>query len=416
MRKHFQLFALLGLLAFSTAFAEDASRFRGPNMSGSYEATGLPTKWTAENIAWKVDLPGHGSSSPAVYEGNIYLTAYTGYGLDQNEPGDQANLKRHLFCIKADSGEIIWKVEAAAKTPETAYRGFQALHGYATSTPTVDSTGVYCFFGQNGVSKYTHKGELVWNTNVGGGKHGWGSATSPVLFGDLVIVNASVESGSLVGLNKASGEQAWKTPGMKSSWNTPILATSKEGRTELVVSSKDEILAYDPQTGAKLWKAEGVHDYVCPSVIANDDIVYAIGGRSNTALAVKLGGDGEVENQWRQSKGSNVSSPVYHDGFIYFVSESKGLAYCLNAKTGEVMYSERMSPRPGRIYASPMLADGKIYIPSRENGVFVIAAKPEFELLAHNEPLDDSVFNASPVPLGDKLLLRSDTALYCLKK
>lgn len=391
------------------------SRFRGPEMSGSYPAAAnLPAQWSDKNVVWKVDLPGHGSSSPAIYEGNIYLTAYTGYGIDEKNPGEQSNLKRHLFCIEASSGKQLWTVEADATTPETKYQGFQALHGYATSTPTVDETGVYVFFGRNGVSKYTHQGKPVWNTSVGEKTHGWGSATSPVLAGDLVIVNASVESGALVGLNKETGAEVWKTPGVKASWNTPIVTSSKEGRSELVVSSKDAILAYDPATGKELWTAEGVHDYVCPSVVSHEAIIYAIGGRKNTALAVSTGGDGEVENVWRASKGSNVSSPVYSDGHIYFVSEGKGIAYCLNAKTGDVVYEERLTPRPGRIYASPTLADGKIFVPSRNEGVYVIAAKPEFELITHNEPLDESVFNASPVPMGNQLLLRSDTALYCI--
>ncbi len=113
--------------------------------------------------------------------------------------------------------------------------------------------------------------------------------------------------------------------------------------------------------------------------------------------------------------GSNVSSPVYHDGYLYWVSESKGIAYCIDAKTGEAVYEKRMQPRPDRIYASPVVADGKIYYVSRNNGTFVVAARPEYELLAHNViASDDSVFNASPAVSDGQLLLRSDKCLYCV--
>ena len=117
------------------------------------------------------------------------------------------------------------------------------------------------------------------------------------------------------------------------------------------------------------------------------------------AVAVRLGGRGDVTEThklWEVNKGSNVSSPIYHDGHLYYVHEKNGIAYCVNAVSNKVVYEERIEPRPGLIYASPVLVDGKIYLVSREEGTFVLAAKPEYELIAHNEPLDESVFNGSP--------------------
>src|SRR5262249_18390807 len=153
-------------------------------------------------------------------------------------------------------------------------------------------------------------------------------------------------------------------------------------------------------SGEELWHCEGIRDYVCPSVIAHQGVVYAIGGRSGTAVAVRAGGKGDVSRthvRWRINRGSNVSSPVYHDGHLYWTNESRGIAYCVRAEDGKIIYEQRLKPAPDLIYASPVLADGKLYIVSRTTGTYVIEAAPAFKLLAHNAFASDaSVFNASP--------------------
>lgn len=393
-------------------------QFRGPGGLGLAEGKGLPAKWSAtENLAWKVELPGPGGSSPIVYADKIFLSCYTGYGLDQKSPGEMNDLKRHALCLNRADGKVIWQKEVETNLPEQAFGGYMALHGYSSSTPITDGERVYFFFGKSGVAAYTLDGEKVWQTSVGTGTHGWGSATSPVLYKDLIIVNASVECGQLVALDKKTGKETWKAGGMDSSWNSPLLVDLKGGKQELVISVRGNILGFDPATGKEIWRAKGIADYVCPSVIAHDGVVYAIGGRGNTAVAIRAGGQGDVTETnvvWRAGKGSNVSSPVYVDGHIYFASESKGMAYCLNAEDGKVVYDERLNPNPDRIYASPVAVDGKLYYVSRNKGVYVVAAKPTFELIAHNPPLDDSVFNGSPVVSKGQLLLRSNKYLYCL--
>jgi hypothetical protein len=227
-----------------------------------------------------------------------------------------------------------------------------------------------------------------------------------------------VESGDLIALDKKTGKEVWRQPGMTMSWSTPTLVQTADGSLELVVSVKGGILAFDPATGEELWNCEGIQDYICPTVIAQDGIAYAIGGRKNTALAVRSGGRGDVTDShklWEIGKGSNVSSPVYHQGNLYWASESRGVLYCADAGTGELIYQERLDPRPGRIYASPLLADGRLYYTSRDAGTFVVAASPEFTLLAHNRiATDDSIFDGSPVASQGQLLLRSDKYLYCI--
>jgi outer membrane protein assembly factor BamB len=398
------------------ASAADWAQFRGPGGRAQASVTGLPTTWSdSENIRWKTALPGPGASSPVTWNGKIFLTCYSGYGLDQREPGDAAKLQRHLLCLDRD-GKILWNRAVKLSTPELPYQGFTALHGYASSTPAVDAQAIYVFFGASGAAAFSHDGEPLWETGCGTGTHDWGSGTSPVLHDQLVIINASVESGSLVALDKKTGKEVWHAPGMKQSWNTPALV--KTGQAwELAVQVQGQVLGFDPLTGEKLWECKGIDDYICPTILEQDGVLYAAGARQSKLVAVRPGGRGDVSDShklWTLDKGSNVSSPVFHEGHLYWAHESRGAVYCANAKTGELVYEKRLE-KPGRIYASPIVADGKVYYVTREKGTFVVAAKPEFELLAHNViESDTSIFNGSPIVLDGTLLLRSDKYLYCL--
>src|SRR5262249_45638260 len=157
------------------------------------------------------------------------------------------------------------------------------------------------------------------------------------------------ESGALVALDENSGKEIWRAGGINSSWNTPVLVPVPGGKTELVVSVEGRMRGFDPATGKELWHAEGVHRYVCPSVVFHDGVVYAIGG-GHTSLAIRAGGHGDVSKThvlWREGKGSNVSSLVYHDGHIYWASDSGGTITCQDAATGRTVYQERLKPESG---------------------------------------------------------------------
>ncbi len=397
--------------------AQDWPQFRGVFQDGVSPATNIPTTWSAsENLLWKAELPGPGSSSPVVAAGKVYVTCYSGYGLSERDRGEQSALSRHVLCFDLQTGKQQWDFPAKALVPEENFQGFQALHGYASSTPACDADALYVFFGKSGVGCLGLNGKARWGCKVGDKTHSWGSGTSPVLYKNTVIVNASVESGALVGINKKTGVVAWTQRGVRDAWNSPILVKAPGNKVELVVSSQGELQGYDPENGKPLWRARGIQDYVCPSVIAHDGVVYAIGARSGMGVAVQTGGRGEVPVLWEMKGGSNVCSPVFHEGHLYWTHESRGVAYCADAKTGELVYEQRLEPRPDMIYASGVLAGGNIYYVSRNNGVYVVAAKPRFELVAHNRPLDNSVFNGSPAVVEGKLLLRSNEALYCVGK
>lgn len=411
---------LLGLAAvlLFCATGADSPQFRGERAAGVSQEAGLPTTWSDdENIVWRAPLPGYGASSPVTLGDRIILTGYSGYGTGNTEDADPSDLRRHVTCIDGTKGEVIWDTTIASQPGDRSYRGFVALHGYASATPVTDGEAIYAYFGKSGAVAVDLNGKLLWKADCGDRTHSFGSGASPVLYDDLLIVNASVESGCLIALNKKTGDQVWQSGKVNAAWNTPLLV-EVDGRRELVISMKGKVQAYDPETGEPLWHCDGIPDYVCPSAIAHDGVVYAIGGRAHVGLAVRAGGSGDVTDSHRLyqlKRGSNVSSPVYHDGRLYWAHERSGIVYCASAETGEVIYEERLQPRPGRIYASPLVADGKIYYVSRENGAYVLAAGDEFKLLAHNEFASDrSVFNASPVALDGKLLLRSDENLYCI--
>ncbi len=247
---------------------------------------------------------------------------------------------------------------------------------------------------------------------------GWGSAASPVLFQDLVIINASVESQSLIALDRRTGSEKWRVGGIRDAWNTPVLVQAESGRQELVMAIKGKVLSFDPATGKSLWTcATDIGWYMVPSVVAADGVVYCLGGRSGiAALAVRTGGSGDVTSShrlWTSIKGSNVSSPVVRDGHLYWVHEQLGVAYCAEAENGNLVYEERLN-RAGQVYASALLAEDRVYYLTRSGRTFVLAARPGFEQLAVNDLNDGSVFNGSPAVDGTRLLIRSDKFLYCL--
>jgi outer membrane protein assembly factor BamB len=401
-----------------SALGADWSRFRGPDGQGVSTATGLPVQWSStKNIIWKTKLPGPGGSSPVTAGDRIYLTCYTGYAVEVANPGKQADLRRHLLCIDRRTGKELWTKEFDPVLPEHDYRGEGSYHGYSSSTPLIDGDRLYVFFGKSGVFCFDLDGREIWHKSVGTNTHGWGSGTSPIVYKDFLIINASVESGSMVALEKATGKEVWKTPGIGAAWNTPVLVPLPSGDVELVVSVHDRLLGINPDSGKELWRAEGVHRYVCPSVVTQGGVVYAIGG-GHTSLAVRAGGRGDVTKThtlWRENKGSNVSSPVYHDGHLYWAADHGGVVYCQDAATGKIVSQERLKPAPEIIYASCLLADGKLYYVSQKQGTYVLAAKPKFELLAHNVFEDDnSRANASPAVSNGQLLLRTDQNLYCI--
>ncbi len=399
-----------------TAHAADWPQFRGPTGDGVTDDTNLPLTWSEkENLIWRTELPGPGSSSPIVSGNKVFLTSYSGYGIDVKEPGDMKNLKRHALCLDKNTGKILWDHEIVTDLPNTPYTGtFITMHGYASSSAVTDGKGVFFFMANAGVYAYTVDGKAVWNVSVGEKAHDWGVGSSPILYGDLLIVNAALESNQLLALDRKTGKTVWSATGFPASWNTPTLVKS-DGHDELVVNSSGKLRAFDPLTGKELWSCESIKAAeLCPSIVAHDGVIFVIGHPGGQSQAVKGG-----KVLWQAQKGSNVGSPVYKDGYLYFINDSRGIATCLDAKTGAVVYEQPLASRPkrDRWYSTPLLAGDKLYCVGRETGTYVIAAKPQFELLATNViDGDNSISNASPAVSDGRIYLRSNKFAYCIGK
>ncbi len=410
---------VLAAAAFVATIATGADwpQFRGVGGSATSADKGTPVTWSSnEGIAWKTELPGAGTSSPILVGNRIFLTAYTGWNVPGQSGGSSEELKRHVLCLNRADGKIVWKIDLPSKLPEQ--EKIREGHGYASSTPISDGQRVYVFFGRSGVFALDMNGKEVWRADVGDKLNGWGSAASLILHGNLLIVNASVESDSVIAFDKNTGKEVWRAGGIKESWNTPVIVKTPEGESELVVAIFGKVLGLDPAKGTQLWSCETkIPWYMVPSPVAGDGIVYCIGGRGGGgSLAIKAGGRGDVSEThrlWLGKKGSNVSSPVLHEGYLYWASDSLPIVSCTNASTGEVLYEERL-PRADQFYASPVLADGKLYYLTRSGQVFVIAAKPKFELLATNKFEERAMFNACPAIADNRLFIRSDRWLYCI--
>jgi outer membrane protein assembly factor BamB len=421
MNQRFGLFLGLMMVVSPRAMGADWMQFRGPGSLGVSDDKDVPTKWSEkENVLWKTPLPGPGGSSPIAVGDALYLTAYSGYGESATAPGDQAKLVRHLICLDRKSGKPRWTKDIPAVLPESAYKGGNdAQHGYASSTLASDGMHLFAFFGKSGVFCFDLKGEKVWSKSVGTGVTGWGSATSPLLYKDMVIVNAAVESGAMYALKKSNGDEVWKFNGTKSSWASPVLVPEVDGKSEIVISlpgSPGKIVGINPDTGVQIWESPGNSDgYICPSVVYHDGIIYAMAGRNNKSVAVKAGGKGTVTPLWTSKSDSRVNSAVYHDGHLYWYNEQKGQAFCVDAATGNVDYAERVNIG-GNSYASAVYADGKVYYVSKDGTTFVVAAKPKFELLATNKLDDKARTTASPTIDNGRLLIRTDKELYCIGK
>jgi len=402
------------------ALAGDWPQFRGPAANGVTTETDLPLKWSEkENLVWRTELPGPGSSSPIVVGDRVFLTSYSGYGVDAAAPGEIGDLKRHAIGLNRRDGKILWQHEVKTDLPEKPYQGqYITMHGYASSTPVSDGARVYFFFGNAGVHAFDVDGKKLWQVSAGDRAHDWGVGTSPILHGDLLIVNAALESNTLLALDKRTGETVWSASGFPNSWNTPTIVKAG-GRDELVVNASGKLRAFDPKTGAELWSCQSIKAAeLCPSVVAHDGVVYVIGSPKGESMAVRAGGRGDVSATnivWQAPKGSNVGSPVIHGGHLYFVNDARGMALCLDAKTGSVVYEERLSRGRDRWYASPVLSGDRLYYVSRTTGTMVLAAKPQFEVLANNIFADDtSVANGSPAVSNGQIFLRSNRYAYCI--
>lgn len=427
--------------AEQTEQTSEWSRFRGPQGSGISKES-VPTEWSPDkNIKWKTALPGAGCSSPIVVAGKVFVTCYSGYGEARDNVGNKEDLKRHVVCIDQASGKELWSKTIDGTDNEDNFTGIGVTaHGYSSHTPVSDGQSLFVFLGKGGVIAYDLEGNELWTKDVGSRSDSkkWGSASSPVVCGDLVIVPAVAESRAVYGLNKKTGKQEWSCPSdaMDNTWSTPMVINVDDDRSDIVIGVPNELWAINPKTGKLAWLAAGVANeqtgfYTSPTI--SDGVIYAsVGGRSGGgSIAVRAGGKKDVSDshvQWKSKTSASFSSPVVFGGHMFTVARG-GFLEVSDSKTGKSLKKLRFestdSSRPknagGRSrfgsadYGSPVIAGDKLYFTKGNGETFVFNADAECEQIAANKLTDDKeIFSGTPAISNGQLLIRSSKFLYCV--
>ena len=414
---------ILFLIATDSNFAQtpQSSGFSGSRHVANSKFS-KPLVWDEKiNVIWKLNLPGPGASSPVIVGEYVFITCYSGYGVNSRNPGKLGELVRHLICLQRQTGKIVWQVKIEAGDVEDPLNQQISDHGYASSTPTSDGNQVYSFFGKAGLYCHDLNGNEVWRAKVGNNSSRFkqGSGSSPVLYGDFLIVNAADESRAIIAFNKFSGKEVWRNESEKldGSYVTPVIAKTKNGEDILVVSMIGESWGLNPNDGSQRWKlATNQNGSIVPTPIIRDGIIYLFGGMGGSSYAINGDARGELNQAdatWVSRLGSIVPSPLYHNGHLYWTTMN-GIACCIKSSDGTQVYKNRLGKRAG-CYASPILIGDYIYYVSRNSGTFVVPAKPTFSKTAHNTiESDQSRFDGTPVFVDDRLYLRSQESIYCI--
>lgn len=406
-----QFALVVGLLVNSAVSAEDWLAFRGTNGAGVSTSDSVPTTWSnSENIAWSLDLPGKGYSSPIVVGDSVFVTCYS-------DGRDLSKLKRYLVRVNRKTGKPVWTREIASTADEKQIPQFAGQPGFASHTPASDGERIYVLLGNSGIHVFDMNGEIVWKKDVGKEERAmFGSAASPILYKNKVIVTAASESESIRAFDKLTGEELWKceAAAIGRSYSTPVIGTSQAGVDELLFPVVGEVWGINPETGKLKWFCEAKTDTsVCPCIVLHDDIAYCLGGRGGGRTAIRLGGKKDVtktHTEWIFTGGSYVPSPVVKGDHLYWVKDN-GVVFCVDRKTGKEVGTNRIG---GKFYASITLIGDKLYALSRFSGTHVLEATPELKVIAENPELDDSDHSASPAVADGQLFIRSDKSLYCI--
>jgi len=430
---------LLILVTASVASAQNWPSFRGPNASG-VAAGNAPTSWNGEkssNVVWKTAIPGFSHSSPIIWGNKIFLitaissdpaTKFAAKGQGIGLATDTVKHTWQIYCLDKVSGKVLWSKTAYEGTPR-AKRHIKATQ--ANSTPVTDGRYVVAMFGSQGLDCYDLDGKVIWKKDVGILDPGlwddptssWGHASSPVIYKDLVIIQADGHKQSFIAAyNLKDGSQAWRVERDEiTSWSTPTINASAM-RTELVANGGRFIRGYDPLTGKELWRFSDDNTEVkMQAPLVSEGLIYISGGypAGRPIYAFRSGATGDISLKpgqetndfiaWKSIKGSPYTPTpiIYND--IYYACADNGVLSAYEAKTGERIYQERL---PSSFSASPIAADGKLYLASEDGDVFVVKAGRKFELLATNsmgQPL-----MATPAISDGLVILRTTDSVFAV--
>lgn len=415
--------------------AQDWPSFRGPGASGVAPAAASPPVAfdvpASSGVAWRTPVPGLAHSSPIVWGGRIYVTtAVPASGTPTVTVGDSSragigaasDMVSHtwrLLAVDAASGAVLWNRDVHTGVPRLK-RHVKASH--ASATPATNGRVIVALLGTEGLFCFDMDGSLNWKRDLGlmdvglvdDPTYQWGPASSPIIHGNLVIVqNDRHKDSFLAAYDLGTGRQAWRASRDElPSWATPLIRRTG-GRDELVTNSGRFIRGYDPATGRELWRVSDEATQVkVPTPVAAGDLVivtggYPSGGRPIYAIrpaASPANADDEAI-AWKTERGSSYTpTPLVYDGVLYICADN-GILTAYEAATGERLYQQRISPSAGGFSASPVAAGGRIYLASEDGELFVVRAGRTFELLAAN-PLGE-VTMATPAISGNLLIVRT---------
>jgi outer membrane protein assembly factor BamB len=423
-------FLVVSFFAASASSDPNWPRWRGARMDGVASNANPPLEWSeTKNVAWKVRLPGHGSSTPILWGDRLYvLTAVRADGLDaplpphargesDRPPGVESAQEFFVLAIDRATGKTIWERSAGKATP---HEGKQENNSYASASALTDGDHLFAYFGSWGLYCYDLEGELLWKKDLGdmSTRNGFGEGASPALHGGILVVNWDHEGQSfVVALDKSTGKELWRRDREEvSSWATPLVV-EESGRAQVITTGTNKVRSYDLASGEVIWEGPGLTLNAIPSPLASEGVVYLTSGfRGSVAYAVRLkDARGDIASSpailWRRDRDTPyVPSPLLYDGVFYLVKSNSGILTALDAKTGEALYGpERLDPI-AEIYASPVAAAGRVYLLGRDGNALVIASGRKLEVLAKNS-LEDG-FDASPVLSGKEMYLRGYRYLY----
>ncbi|MEO7319420.1 MAG: PQQ-binding-like beta-propeller repeat protein [Chthoniobacteraceae bacterium] len=411
--------ALAALLFTTSLFAaENWPQFRGPAGDGRSDAAGLPVRFSeTENVKWKTAIHGKAWSSPVVWGAQVWLTT-------ANEEGTELS----VVCVDKNSGKVLRDdVVFRVATPQFCHK----FNSYASPTPVIEAGRIYVTFGSPGTACLdTASGAKLWERTDFVCNHYRGAGSSPIVWGDLLIINFDGSDAQfVVALDKKTGKTVWQTArsvdyqdlgkdgkpegegDYRKAFSTPQVI-EQDGKTVLISSGAKAHYGYDPKTGRELWRYEdrSNHSAATRPVAGFGMVFIAAGFGKGQVLALKLGGSGVLAPEalaWSLKKAApNKPSLLLIGDLIYAINDG-GIASCVEAKTGAVVWSERIG---GNFSAAPIAADGRIYACNEEGKVTVIAPGREFKVLAESQ--FDAGFMAAPAVSGKALFLRTKTHLY----
>ncbi len=378
--------------------------WRGPSGQGLVEDAGYPDTWSdTENVLWKAPVPGIGHSSPIVWKDQIFLT--TSY---------ENGTKMAVLSYDRDSGEMLWETPV----PFASREHIHTKNSHASATAVTDGTLVFASFGQQGLVAVDLEGNLVWHNQIEDLDNYHGSAGSPVLYKDTVIIYQDHRGTSFVAaFDKQTGEVVWRIDREASTgWGTPIIIDSGE-RDELIVSSQSKIYSYDPASGEEYWTVAGNLFEVIPTPVVGHGLVFASSGRAGPTFAIRPGGSGDVTDShvaWTTQKGSPfVPSAIVVDEYLFMMNDMMSIVTNYEAATGKLVYQGRLgrASREG-FSASPVALDGKVFFTNDGGQTFVLEVGAEFKLLHVNELNARTL--ASPALVDGKWYFRTDSELIAI--